>query len=228
MHAGSSSQLWLPNRFSGMVAWWDTSIVGNITTVAGNKVTTILDRLGTGNNLVQATDSFRSLSGTRTQNGYNVIDSDGIDDYLTCVGLIVPQPYTLFIVAGNDDGANSTTQTLVDSASTGASRTGKSTTNTWVFNAQNSGTGVSVGTVDTAAHVHTAVGNATSRRRVDGVGAGAAWGTQGLVGIKIGRRWNDTDAWNGWWGEPILFNRELVTAEMHRIEDYYKAKYGTP
>jgi hypothetical protein len=67
---------------AGYRAWYDASDTSTIT-VSGSNVTQWNDKSGNALNLVQATSSKQPQSGTRTQNGKNMIDYDGTDDVLT-------------------------------------------------------------------------------------------------------------------------------------------------
>ena len=65
----------------------------------GGKVSQWDDKSGNNNHLTQATDANQPTTGTRSQNGLNVLDFNG--DYLTKV-FAVAQPYTVFAVAKSD------------------------------------------------------------------------------------------------------------------------------
>jgi hypothetical protein len=66
---------------SGYKAWYDASDTATIT-VSGSNVTQWNDKSANAFHLVQATSTKQPLSGTRTQNGKNMIDYDGNDDVL--------------------------------------------------------------------------------------------------------------------------------------------------
>jgi hypothetical protein len=66
---------------AGYKAWYDASDTATIT-VSGSNVTQWNDKSANALNLVQATSTKQPLSGTRTQNGKNMIDFDGTDDVL--------------------------------------------------------------------------------------------------------------------------------------------------
>jgi hypothetical protein len=79
----ASSKLVAPTApVSGYKAWYDASDTGTIT-VSGSNVTQWNDKSANGLNLVQATSAKQPLSGTRTQNGKNMIDYDGSNDLLS-------------------------------------------------------------------------------------------------------------------------------------------------
>jgi hypothetical protein len=67
---------------AGYRAWYDASDTSTITR-SGSNVTQWNDKSANALNLVQATSAKQPLSGTRTQNGKNMIDFDGTDDALT-------------------------------------------------------------------------------------------------------------------------------------------------
>jgi hypothetical protein len=67
---------------AGYRAWYDASDTATIT-VSGSNVTQWNDKSANALHLVQATSTKQPLSGTRTQNGKNMIDYDGNDDVLS-------------------------------------------------------------------------------------------------------------------------------------------------
>jgi hypothetical protein len=81
--AGSTTVAPAPTSpVAGYKAWYDASDTGTIT-VSGSNVTQWNDKSANGLNLVQGTAAKQPLSGTRTQNGKNMIDYDGNNDVLS-------------------------------------------------------------------------------------------------------------------------------------------------
>ena len=72
---------YIPSPVAGYKAWYDASDTATIT-VSGSNVTQWNDKSANALHLVQATSTKQPLSGTRTQNGLNMIDFDGNDDVL--------------------------------------------------------------------------------------------------------------------------------------------------
>jgi hypothetical protein len=79
--SGISGHLFPTTPVAGYKAWYDAADTATIT-VSGSAVTQWNDKSANGYNLTQGTAANRPLSGTRTLNGKNVIDFDGINDSL--------------------------------------------------------------------------------------------------------------------------------------------------
>jgi len=94
---GAQAEAWLP-RLAGVpsslapVAWFDASDTSTITASSG-AVSQWNDKSGNGYNLSQATGLNQPTTGTRTQNGLNVIDFDGSNDWLR-TGNVIAQIVT--------------------------------------------------------------------------------------------------------------------------------------
>lgn len=69
-------KLWTPAADNLLVSWYDPYDEATITE-SGGLVSQLDDKSGNGNHLVQGTGSAQLTTGTRTINGYNVLDGDG-------------------------------------------------------------------------------------------------------------------------------------------------------
>ena len=67
-----------PLDIANLKAWYDASDTATIT-VSGTAVSQWNDKSGNAYNLTQSTTNFKPQSGTRTQNGKNMLDYDGGD-----------------------------------------------------------------------------------------------------------------------------------------------------
>ena len=76
-----SSQAFSPNKFSGLQLWMDAPDQGTILDSAG-AVNQWLSKSSVTNRARQLTSPKRPTTGTRTINGLNVIDFDGVDDLM--------------------------------------------------------------------------------------------------------------------------------------------------
>lgn len=76
-----ASGFWSPLDLSPAL-WLDAADATTITEVAG-AVSQWNDKSGNSNNFTQATGVSQPITGTRTQNGLNVLDFDGTNDFLT-------------------------------------------------------------------------------------------------------------------------------------------------
>jgi len=74
----SSKNSFTPASIANLKAWYDASDTATIT-VSGSAVTQWNDKSANAYNLTQGTSARRPVSGTRTQNGLNMIDFQGDD-----------------------------------------------------------------------------------------------------------------------------------------------------
>lgn len=72
---------WTPARLSGLLAWYDASDTGSITS-SGGLVSQWNDLSGNGYHLVQGTEANQPTTGSRTVNGLNALDF-GVADFMT-------------------------------------------------------------------------------------------------------------------------------------------------
>ena len=87
--------------------WLDAADVFTITE-SGGDVSQWNDKSGNGYNFVQATGASQPKTGTRTQNGFNVIDFDGSNDFMTGGDILdlLSGGFTMFVVSKLDAAAN--------------------------------------------------------------------------------------------------------------------------
>jgi hypothetical protein len=71
-----------PIPLTNVVAWYDGADTSSIS-VSGTAVTQWNDKSGNSYNVTQSTSGSRPVSGVSTLNGWNVLNFDGTDDYLT-------------------------------------------------------------------------------------------------------------------------------------------------
>jgi len=215
---------------AGYVVWYDPSDAASITS-SGGAVSQLNDKSGNGRHLTQATSGFRPTTGTRTQNGLNVLDYDGTDDFLEAAGFTIAQPVTVFLVAASDDGGDSTLQKMFDNQATASFFISKTAANTWGANAGAAFGGPPIG-IDSVAHIHTAVFNgASSIRYVDAsTGATLNGGANGLDGVRLANARSGVAGswWDGPIGEVLVYPSALNTTDVTTVLGYLKAKWNTP
>jgi hypothetical protein len=114
----SSVSAWSPLDLSGLVAWYDASNAASITS-SGGAVSQLADLSGNGYHLTQATAGAKPTTGTRTQNGLNVLDFDG-GDHLRHATVPASQPLTVWVVASWDVFTAATYRLPFDSATSAA------------------------------------------------------------------------------------------------------------
>lgn len=83
MFVGAGGGSILPSDVAGLVGWWDASDTATISNVSGG-CSQWNDKSGSGFHATQGTAGSRPATGSRTQNGLNVLDFDGSADNLTC------------------------------------------------------------------------------------------------------------------------------------------------
>ena len=189
----------------------------------GGKVSQWDDKSGNNNHLTQATDANQPTTGTRSQNGLNVLDFNG--DYLTKV-FAVAQPYTVFAVAKSD-------------APTGGQNFFGNTDNSpitylghyssvwrWYSASQQ----VDGSATDSNYHLFSAVANGATAETelwMDGTSEGTSSGTAGLDGVTIGATdGGDSGNWDGTIGEVILLSSDASDLDRQKVEGYLAHKWG--
>ena len=219
--------LTLPRSFSPLslspVAWYDASDTSTITE-SGGTVSQLDDKSGNGNNLTQATEANKPTTGTRTLNGLNVLDCDGLDGLQVDFGVDYSQPNTIFVVAQLDDLDSA--QTFFDGISGTKRHIGQMYYNAvWRMDA---GVSLNGGTSDTNAHLLRFVYNTTSSTlHVDGVStlSGNA-GTNVLDGFTFGSNYLFNFGVDGVIAEAIVVDGTLTAQQITDTETYLADKWG--
>ncbi len=218
---------WDPTQLPSLLAWYKGD--AGVTDAGAGAVSQWNDQSGVGHHLT-ASGANRPTTGTRTQNGLNVIDFDGANNFMNSNAISEASPFTIIACIKNDDGADGSQQLFFrNSGATVSASVGKETTNAW---RASDGTLISGGTPDTNAHVFVVVFNgASSQIWIDGssvVGPSNA-GTNTLdTAIRIGANNAGGAAWDGWIGEVILDGTALGTTNRQSAEAYLKARFATP
>ncbi len=241
---GGGGGEWTPASVTGITAWWDPSDAATITE-SGGYVTKLDDKSGTRNHLYQ-TSTYGPITGTRTQNGLNVLDfyaSTRASLYTETFNQ--QQPCTIFAVVQTDS-------LTVDSG-------GSSCITGWSGSSSFSGCAIfqagSLGQMQTYAGGSSATlqyiaantptqftavfDGASSHLDKDG-SASANWnpgsgrwgnGSRFMVGQVHYEYTADKaaydDAWNGWIGELIIYDGVVSPGDRLAIEAYLKAKWAT-
>ena len=78
---GGVNSGFLPTNLTNLALWLDASDTASITHVAG-AVSQWNDKSGNNNHALQSSAAAKPTTGTRTQNGLNVIDFDGSGDFI--------------------------------------------------------------------------------------------------------------------------------------------------
>ncbi len=236
----------VPESVTGLTAWWDPSDTATIT-ASGGKVTQMLDKSGMRNHLYQAA-TYGPTTGTRTQNGLNVLDFYAtIRSSLYTETFSQRQPLTIFVVAQTD---SLTCDSYGKSCILGWSSM-TSAANAGACIAQGGSLGqmqLYAGTFTTLQYItantatqFTAVFDGASSH-LDMNGTASANGNPGsnsygnISRVMLGQVVYDYTAdhagydaaWNGWIGELLVYDGALSAGDRATVEAYLKAKWGTP
>lgn len=216
-----------PTAISGLAAWYDATV--GVTDAGAGAVSTWADQSGNGRDLTQGTAGSRPTTGTRTQNGRNVLDFDGSADFLDGSSAFTQgNSDTVFVVCLNDDGADSTTQVAynADDATQAECRLLKVSTNVW---RATSGGSLDGGTPNASAHLLAGVFNGVSSElRLDGasLATGTAGTNSGSYSPHVGRNPSGSAYWDGWIAEILHYDTALSATDIARVEAYLNAKWA--
>ncbi len=218
-----------PINVGNCALWLDASLASSIH-ATGSTVDTWDDQSGNGRN-VTATTTARPATGTRTLNGFNVLDFDGTSDRMVTGSLTVSVPWTVCAVVQNDSGADSSAQCILGTA--GATDAGlfKWFTNFWAVSSANQV--FSAAAPDTSAHSLTGVilSASTARIRVDGTesATGNAGNTAltSAAALVVGGNRTTSNYWNGTIAELVVYSAALATGDRDSIDAYFTNKWFT-
>jgi len=217
-----------------VVGWWDASDLATITSVGG-KVSQLDDKSGGGNHATQGSGSLQPTTGTRTQNGLNVLDF--VPSNRLAIPLHPTKPHTVLVVGKGDAGQGNT----FDDGFV-AARWKNGVDHHVSFNQRGFGRYQNGGN-----NLQTA--DATVPRLLSGSEAAGgtpnarAWLNGVLIGTNNGATadWNANLRWgiggpepfplarhhlNGWVGEVIICDSVLPDVDRQLLETYLMNKWG--
>lgn len=214
----------------GPLAWYDASDTANI---IGSPAATWLDQSGNGRNLTQLTAGLRPATGTRTLNGLNCLDFDGVDDALSHSTFPIDASMTVFaaVVQDTQTGLGGT-DAYVAIGPGGVGLIGQRSFDApkgWFCYA---GGGAIARTTAVTTGVTYAVccklNGASSVARKDGVaGSVTDIGTSTDTGLFVGNTAAADGPFDGALGELIIYDTVLTDAECTSTEQYLSAKWGS-
>lgn len=216
-----------PATIAGLSAWYDASNAGSITASAG-KVSAWADLSGNGRTMVQGTGTKQPTTGTRTQNGLNVLDFTA-PNLMVCAGFSPTMPNMIIVAAkwdtapsgGHLFGGETNRQSLIND---GSGSTFRQYCNT-------SFSGIQGGpTATTAAHVHVSLFTSSLQQLwLDGTSAISGNPGQNSItgGLDLGGDANVGDL-DGYLCEVLCYDSNLSTGNRNAVEAYLKTKWGTP
>lgn len=214
----ASKAAFTPASIAGLVAAWDFSDTAKITQSSGS-VSQVDGAYGTSVALAQATGSLQPTTGTRTQNGLNILDFNS--DFIVTSGFTRAAPWTLFIVASWD----------VDKA---WSCLWTNTNGTEIFDFSSHINGYIIN------YTGTTTITATSPYLLEFVSDGvnlAGWvngsvdraanaDTQPLTGFGLGRHKTDPDYYDGWVAEVLAYDSALSSTDRTTLRSYLNTKWA--
>lgn len=243
--SGGGGGDWTPASVTGLTAWWDPSDTSSITSSSGY-VTKLNDLSGMRNHLYQ-TSTYGPITGTRTQNGLNVLDfyaSTRASLYSETFNQA--QPCTIFVVAQTD---TLTVDSFGKSALIGwSSATGyggcaiaqAGSLGQTQLNAGGAWYTYQYIAANTPAQLTAVFDGSSSHLDLNGTAsANLPPGTQGwgnasrfhlgqVGGEYTADKAGYDGAWNGWVGELLVYDGALSSGDRATVEAYLKAKWGTP
>ena len=240
-----------PTSISGCKLWLDAADTSTIS-LSGSAVTQWDDKSGNAYNFAQGTSGLRPLSGTRTQNGLNVIDFDGIDDCLattaakSAFNFINNTTATLFIVNKFDStaGLNYLIGANVGSNGEIGIVYYSNTTNLVFWDGNGSGTLVydissAVNTTARLDSIKSDPANATAANRIkyalntgsfagSNTQTGTASGSDSTQNLAIGDSSPSGSSipLNGFIGEVLIYNSILSGTDITNVQTYLLGKWG--
>jgi len=246
------SNVFDPLSIAGCKLWLDASDTSTIS-LSGSAVTQWNDKSGNAYNFAQGTSANRPSSGTRTQNGLNVIDFDGTNDLLTTTAaksafnFLNNSTATLFLVMKNDTttgvqfiicnqgGSNGQIGLVYYTSSTNYILREGNGSGTWTYD-------ITVAGNNTNAKYLTSKSdpaNATAANRIkfalnNGAFSGANTETQAASASDSTRNLSIGDAespdsgapLDGFYAEILIYNTILSNDDITDVQTYLSGKWG--
>lgn len=218
---------WTP-AYIETVAWYDAADAGTVNETGG-AVSQWDDKSGNEYDLVQLSGGNQPNYWTKTQNGLNVIDFDGIDDFVSySAGIITEQPFMFACVQVCDVTLDD--DTVFDSHQTVRALFRRRASGYPAIYAGNSSTFLNSGvTIGAEAFMASGVFNNNSSTLLVNGGneaGGVVLGTGYLNGITVGESQEGTRRFNGPICEIVIVGGAEDTDLRQKIEGYLAWKWG--
>lgn len=219
---------WSPLDLPSLVAWFDASDTATITE-SGGAVSQWDDKSGNGYHLTSS-GTRKPMTGTRTQNGLNVLDFDGSNDDMLNASVNFSQPTTQFVVAIVD--ASDEVRSITDGASGRQSivigKVGATEDNIYAGTQLFAGSGATVGAWVAISAVFNG-GSSQFWRDGTSAASGSA-GSQALTQLYVmsNRGAGGSFFTDGGLAEVIIYDSALSDGDRESVEAYLATKWGTP
>jgi hypothetical protein len=214
-----------PLTITNLVGWWDASDTATITASSGavsqwdNKASTSPAR-----DLIQGTGSAQPTTGTRTQNGLNVLDFDG-GDWIYNAGTYAILPATIAVVAATDNPDNNDRR--LTGNPNGQGNFIRVSGGVWGSGAWPS---ISSAVADdtTPRYVVYTQASGSQLLRIDGsqVGSNTFAPPDDITRLGLGARSDGLAPWDGWAAEYIVYDSVLTGTDLSDLETYLADKWG--
>lgn len=215
-----------PDDYGTTYAWYDAD---QITGLSDNDpISSWSDSSGNGRTLTQGTSTLRPVYNTGVQNSLPVTTWDGGDSLINA-GSASSQPWTVFIVCSADLASPTTNQFLFDSESSSSARCAgytrdSSSDDFSVFaGSEQAARGY---TTDPVILVFYFNGNSSYIRLNGSQSGNVAAGSNQWQPLTLGARFGDTEGWDGWIGEVIIYNQTITGTNISTIESELSTKWG--
>jgi len=220
---GGAPPAFAPTDIADIILWYDASDTSSLTQIAGS-VSQMNDKSGSGFHATQGTALNQPITGTRTINGLNCLDCDGVNARMEVPsGMygIANGPNTLFAVFAKDVAGDTNDAAISGNSANWGVRITATQVSYRNFAAVNKNV-----TPDTSAHICIGIRSGTSQSvyydgGVPGTNASAIDGT--LTNLRSPASDGPLD---GRWGEVITYARDLTDAEINQVGNYLAAKWG--
>jgi hypothetical protein len=225
-------------------AWWDASDAATITDAGAGKVSSLLDKSGNSHHMLQTVAGNRPTTGTRTQNGLNVIDFVRASAQFLDAGDVMDlgaNGFSIFGVVKFDDTSGSSPWGKNVAGTTdgryGLIRTGGNLLGIYDEGATVAGT-VSRSDSSTACRQISQILTRDGASSTHDLIRDGGIGTQSFTDVATA--WDTTAPWrlgrygistafdfDGFIAEVIVFLRTVTSDERDAVQAYLKAKWGT-
>jgi len=228
----------IPTVINPQNAWFDFTNTRSIQT-SGNDVVSVTNLFGNGNNLGQTISTKRPKTGTRAHNGLNVLDFDGVDDFLNFNSNdAADEPLTIFVVGKIDVSAKIQTfigrqTSFVPGQIIIVKNESFNIFQAFNFGALGASSGVALN-ANLNPNIHCVTfqngsslkyGLNTSSLSTDAAISG--YDNSVATGLAIGASSNSGGfPLQGWIGEVIIYGYVLTTEQINGINRYLSTKWG--
>ncbi len=233
MSGGGSPAAFVPSDISGLLLWLKANDAATIH-ATGTDLDS-WDNKGTGGGSATGTSTSRPKTGTRTINGKNAIDFDGIVDIMTLPAGVLTLPSganTIFVTYQSDNAGDATQRMIVMLNGGGGRRYEVAFTATQIQGCNSNTANTPTTQLDTRDTTVKTIGFRRSGTAIttfiDGV-----QGTPSVLGESttpasalLGAQTSGIDRFNGLIAEVCGYTSSLSDTDMNRVGNYLNTEWG--